>query len=222
MLDSQAQKLDKEERPEVRFLNTFLIDLRGVISNSEVGMVGLFQLRWLVNTDGQCDRVRFYIGCEALTILPARKKSNYGTRILSSFHGHLLHVSYFPRFCKFHCSLYQPLSCLRAYSSWSRQVSIKIELDYALVSQFLILRSVITNACRPPQILASIPDIHGKSVIELGAGIGRFTGELAKIAGDVLACDFMENAVEKVKILPFTFVYTNHGRVEQLISCNEI
>ncbi|OAE25294.1 hypothetical protein AXG93_4620s1080 [Marchantia polymorpha subsp. ruderalis] len=50
-----------------------------------------------------------------------------------------------------------------------------------------------------PEILASIPDIHGKSVIELGAGIGRFTGELAKIAGDVLACDFMENAVEKNK-----------------------
>ncbi|KAG6549033.1 hypothetical protein Mapa_009476 [Marchantia paleacea] len=50
-----------------------------------------------------------------------------------------------------------------------------------------------------PEILASIPEIHGKSVIELGAGIGRFTGELAKIAGDVLACDFMENAIEKNK-----------------------
>ena len=48
------------------------------------------------------------------------------------------------------------------------------------------------------QILASLPPINGKSIIELGAGIGRFTGELAKQAGRILACDFMENAIKKV------------------------
>lgn len=34
--------------------------------------------------------------------------------------------------------------------------------------------------------------------MELGAGIGRFTGELAKHAGHVLAMDFMENLIKKV------------------------
>lgn len=48
------------------------------------------------------------------------------------------------------------------------------------------------------QILSSIPPIAGKAVIELGAGIGRFTGELAKEASHVIAMDFMENSVLKV------------------------
>ncbi|MCO5574216.1 hypothetical protein L7F22_027998 [Adiantum nelumboides] len=48
-----------------------------------------------------------------------------------------------------------------------------------------------------PEILSSLPPIKGKSVVELGAGIGRFTGELAKCAGHVVACDFMENAIKK-------------------------
>jgi len=34
-------------------------------------------------------------------------------------------------------------------------------------------------------------------VLELGAGIGRFTGELAKTAGNVLALDFIESAIKK-------------------------
>ncbi|KAI5069232.1 hypothetical protein GOP47_0015533 [Adiantum capillus-veneris] len=48
-----------------------------------------------------------------------------------------------------------------------------------------------------PEILLSLPPIKGKSIVELGAGIGRFTGELAKRAGHVIACDFMENAIKK-------------------------
>ena len=35
-------------------------------------------------------------------------------------------------------------------------------------------------------------------MLELGAGIGRFTGELAKTAGHVLALDFIESAIKKV------------------------
>ena len=34
--------------------------------------------------------------------------------------------------------------------------------------------------------------------MELGAGIGRFTGELAKVAGHVLALDFIESVIKKV------------------------
>jgi ubiquinone/menaquinone biosynthesis C-methylase UbiE len=35
-------------------------------------------------------------------------------------------------------------------------------------------------------------------VLELGAGIGRFTGELAKEAEHVIALDFIENVIKKV------------------------
>lgn len=48
-----------------------------------------------------------------------------------------------------------------------------------------------------PEILSSLPPIEGKSIVELGAGIGRFTGELAKQASHVLACDFMKNVIKK-------------------------
>lgn len=34
-------------------------------------------------------------------------------------------------------------------------------------------------------------------IVELGAGIGRFTGELAATARSVLAVDFMENLIEE-------------------------
>lgn len=49
------------------------------------------------------------------------------------------------------------------------------------------------------QILSLLPPIDGKHVIELGAGIGRFTAEIAKTAGHVLAMDFMQNLIEKVR-----------------------
>jgi len=48
------------------------------------------------------------------------------------------------------------------------------------------------------QILSLLPPYEGKDVIELGAGIGRFTGELAKTAGRVVAMDFMDNLIKKV------------------------
>ena len=34
--------------------------------------------------------------------------------------------------------------------------------------------------------------------MELGAGIGRFTGELAKKAGQLIAMDFIESVIKKV------------------------
>jgi len=48
-----------------------------------------------------------------------------------------------------------------------------------------------------PEVLSLLPSFEGKSVLELGAGIGRFTGELAKTAGNVLALDFIESAIKK-------------------------
>lgn len=46
-----------------------------------------------------------------------------------------------------------------------------------------------------PEVLATLGSVAGKRVLELGAGIGRFTGELAKTAKHVTACDFMEVSI---------------------------
>ncbi|KAK7291349.1 hypothetical protein RIF29_06418 [Crotalaria pallida] len=48
-----------------------------------------------------------------------------------------------------------------------------------------------------PEVLSLLPAYEGKSVLELGAGIGRFTGELAQRAGQLLALDFIESAIKK-------------------------
>ncbi|GAB2213023.1 hypothetical protein Drorol1_Dr00021036 [Drosera rotundifolia] len=48
-----------------------------------------------------------------------------------------------------------------------------------------------------PEVLSLLPPYEGKSVLELGAGIGRFTGELAKNAGQVLAMDFIDSVIKK-------------------------
>ncbi|KAF9671313.1 hypothetical protein SADUNF_Sadunf12G0034400 [Salix dunnii] len=48
-----------------------------------------------------------------------------------------------------------------------------------------------------PEILSLLPPFEGKTVLELGAGIGRFTGELAQKASQVVALDFIESAIKK-------------------------
>lgn len=47
------------------------------------------------------------------------------------------------------------------------------------------------------QVLQLLGSVMGKRVVELGAGIGRFTGELAKTAKSVLALDFMQNLIDQ-------------------------
>ncbi|GFR69938.1 phosphoethanolamine N-methyltransferase-like [Elysia marginata] len=48
-----------------------------------------------------------------------------------------------------------------------------------------------------PEILSYLPDYRRKTVLELGAGIGRFTAEIAKSAEKVIAVDFMESFLNK-------------------------
>lgn len=50
-------------------------------------------------------------------------------------------------------------------------------------------------------MLSLLPPFEGKSVLELGAGIGRFTGELAKTAGDLVALDFIDSVIKKVCLM---------------------
>uniref|UniRef100_A0A674CB94 phosphoethanolamine N-methyltransferase n=1 Tax=Salmo trutta TaxID=8032 RepID=A0A674CB94_SALTR len=48
-----------------------------------------------------------------------------------------------------------------------------------------------------PEILSLLPSLSGQRVLELGAGIGRFTSHLLTQASHVTAVDFMESFVEK-------------------------
>ncbi|XP_074645085.1 uncharacterized protein LOC141901625 isoform X2 [Tubulanus polymorphus] len=49
------------------------------------------------------------------------------------------------------------------------------------------------------EIMNLLPDVGNKVVLELGAGIGRFTSEIAKTAKSVIAVDFMEQFIETNK-----------------------
>ncbi|CAK0779821.1 hypothetical protein CVIRNUC_004862 [Coccomyxa viridis] len=50
-----------------------------------------------------------------------------------------------------------------------------------------------------PEVLAMLGCVEEKRILELGAGIGRFTGPLAVTARSVLAVDFMEHLIEENK-----------------------
>eukprot|EP00299_Pterocystis_sp_00344_P016732 c8396_g1_i1.p1 GENE.c8396_g1_i1~~c8396_g1_i1.p1 ORF type:complete len:507 (-),score=114.77 c8396_g1_i1:23-1543(-) len=54
----------------------------------------------------------------------------------------------------------------------------------------------IIDRLERPEILALLPDYTDKSVLELGAGIGRFSSPLAEKAASVLAVDFMQSNVD--------------------------
>ena len=49
------------------------------------------------------------------------------------------------------------------------------------------------------EILSYLPDINNKDVLELGAGIGLFTGNFASSANKVVAIDFIDEFIKKNK-----------------------
>lgn len=69
-----------------------------------------------------------------------------------------------------------------------------------------------------PEIVSMLPDLKDKDVIELGAGIGRFTGNLAQEAKSVLAVDFMESFLNKNREIHSNFknISFQQGDVTQL------
>ncbi|XP_040375994.1 phosphoethanolamine N-methyltransferase 1-like [Oryza brachyantha] len=69
--------------------------------------------------------------------------------------------------------------------------------DLTVEAMMLDSRATDLDKEERPEILSLLPSYEGKSVLELGAGIGRFTGELAKTAGHVLAMDFIESVIKK-------------------------
>ncbi|PON62196.1 Methyltransferase domain containing protein [Parasponia andersonii] len=48
-----------------------------------------------------------------------------------------------------------------------------------------------------PEVLSLLPKYEGKSVVDLGAGIGRFTSEFSQKANQVVAIDFIESVIKK-------------------------
>ncbi|KAL0415745.1 UNVERIFIED_CONTAM: Phosphoethanolamine N-methyltransferase 1 [Sesamum latifolium] len=80
----------------------------------------------------------------------------------------------------------------------------EVQKSYWMHSVDLTVEAMMldSNACdldkeERPEVLSLLPTYEGKSVLELGAGIGRFTGELAKKAGELVALDFIESVIKK-------------------------
>lgn len=74
-----------------------------------------------------------------------------------------------------------------------------VEHSVDLTVEAMMLDSMASDLDKEerPEVLSLLPSYEGKTVLELGAGIGRFTGELAKKAGKVIALDFIESVVKK-------------------------
>ncbi|KAK7320175.1 hypothetical protein RJT34_04910 [Clitoria ternatea] len=74
---------------------------------------------------------------------------------------------------------------------------IQHSADLSVESMMLDSKATDLDKEERPEVLSQLPAYEGKSVLELGAGIGRFTGELAQKAGQLLAVDFIESAIKK-------------------------
>ncbi|GAB2270235.1 hypothetical protein Dimus_005139 [Dionaea muscipula] len=74
---------------------------------------------------------------------------------------------------------------------------IEHSVDLTVEAMMLDSKAADLDREERPEVLSLLPPYEGKSILELGAGIGRFTGELAKKASQVLAFDFIENVIKK-------------------------
>ncbi|KAG2626003.1 hypothetical protein PVAP13_3KG279100 [Panicum virgatum] len=81
--------------------------------------------------------------------------------------------------------------------------------DLTVESMMLDSRAADLDKEERPEILSLLPSYKGKSVLELGAGIGRFTGDLAKEAGHILALDFIESVIKKIEDNSFDLIFSN-------------
>ncbi|CAN1856402.1 Phosphoethanolamine N-methyltransferase [Linum perenne] len=70
-------------------------------------------------------------------------------------------------------------------------------VDLTVESMMLDSKAFDLDKEERPEVLSMLPPYEGKSVLELGAGIGRFTGEIAKKAGQVVALDFIDSVIKK-------------------------
>ncbi len=69
--------------------------------------------------------------------------------------------------------------------------------DCSIQEMMLDTNAEIISDKELPEILSVLPSYTDKSILELGAGIGRFTKVLAEKARKVIAVDFIKNFIEK-------------------------
>ncbi|GAA0144799.1 methyltransferase [Lithospermum erythrorhizon] len=74
---------------------------------------------------------------------------------------------------------------------------IEHTVDLTVEAMMLDSKAADLDKEERPEVLSLLPPYEGKSILELGAGIGRFTGELAKKAGQLIALDFIDNVIKK-------------------------
>ncbi|KAK8558198.1 hypothetical protein V6N13_073871 [Hibiscus sabdariffa] len=70
-------------------------------------------------------------------------------------------------------------------------------VNLTLESMMLDSKAADLDKEERPEVLSMLPPYEGKRILELGAGIGRFTGELAQKAGHVIALDFIDSVIKK-------------------------
>ncbi|XP_066525502.1 phosphoethanolamine methyltransferase isoform X2 [Hoplias malabaricus] len=70
--------------------------------------------------------------------------------------------------------------------------------QFATVEEMMLdSNAVVLTQHELPEILELLPSLDGIDILELGAGIGRYTSHLIGKAHHVTAVDFMENFIEK-------------------------
>lgn len=80
------------------------------------------------------------------------------------------------------------------------------------------IHSTASTLCAP-QVLAVLGGVAGKRVLELGAGIGRFTGDLARNAAHVTACDFMAASIAENERLNAHYGCVRDGSLRVMVEC---
>ncbi|KAF3776558.1 Phosphoethanolamine N-methyltransferase 3 [Nymphaea thermarum] len=74
---------------------------------------------------------------------------------------------------------------------------IEHSVDLTVEAMMLDSKAADLDKEERPEVLSLLPDFKQKDVLELGAGIGRFTAEIAKDAGSLIAIDFIEGVIKK-------------------------
>ncbi|CAN6445805.1 unnamed protein product [Victoria cruziana] len=74
---------------------------------------------------------------------------------------------------------------------------IEHSVDLTVEAMMLDSKAADLDKEERPEVLSLLPDFKQKDILELGAGIGRFTTEIAKDAGSLIAVDFIESVIKK-------------------------
>lgn len=74
-----------------------------------------------------------------------------------------------------------------------------------MTSMLLSPKAMTFETADTQEIIGYLPNLEGKEVLELAAGIGRFTKPLASVAKQVVAVDFVEKFIDKNKEINSNF-----------------